>query len=258
MTHYKNVTLLITHYNRPHSLERLLQSLQQAGIGFGAIIVSDDASESAHFKELQVLQAIYHFIIVPGIVNQGLGYNLNKGQRQVTTPYVLYIQEDFEFTPLFITELPEALALLQKDTGLDMVRFFAHFRYPYLVPYSTDFEEVAIPLLATNYNKIYAYSDTPHLRRAGFEQKFGSYREGINADRTEYHMCLSFIKNKGRCVISKHYAGLFRHQNLAEEPSTIHRPGRQFDNSFPLRTIRYFYRQLRYNFDLLTTPKHHP
>lgn len=256
MALYKDVTLLITHYNRPHSLERLLLSLKNAGLGFGAIVVSDDASDGAHFSTLLALQKVYPFVIVPGTVNQGLGHNLNKGQRQVTTPYVLYIQEDFEFTPLFVAALPEATALLSKDAGLDLVRFFAHFRYPYLVPYSTDFEEVSIPFLSTNYNKIYSYSDTPHLRRADFERKFGPYREGINADRTEYYMCISFIKNKGRCVISKQYAGLFTHQNLAEEPSTIHRPGRQFKNGFLIRTARYCYRQLRYNFDLLLAGKH--
>lgn len=112
-----------------------------------------------------------------------------------------------------------------------MVRFFAHTRYPYLKPYSTEYEEVAIPFLALDYHK---------------------------ADRTEYHMCVSFIRNGGRCIISRHYAGVFTHQNMPDEPSTIHRPGRQFSNDFFIRTARYWYRQLRYNFDLLTASRFHP
>lgn len=254
---YKDVTLLITHYNRPCSLDRLLHSLQKAGISFEEIIVSDDASQQPCYRQLLTLQSKYNFTIVPGSINKGLGHNLNKGQQAVKTPLVLYIQEDFEFTPLFIEELPEAIRIMQQDKTLDMVRFFAHSRYPYLKPYSTEYEEVAIPILALDYHKIYAYSDTPHLRRSSFQKKFGPYREGINADRTEYRMCVSFIRNGGRCIISKHYARLFTHQNIPDEPSTIHRPGRQFSNDFFIRTVRYWYRQLRYNFDLWTTPKYH-
>ncbi|RXK87123.1 glycosyltransferase family 2 protein [Filimonas effusa] len=249
---YKDVTLLITHYNRPHSLERLLRSLQQAGIGFEEIIVSDDASDEQHFPLLQALQLQYKFTIIPGQVNKGLGHNLNKGQAAVKTSLVLYIQEDFEFTSLFIQDLPDAISIMNRDAQLDLVRFFAHARYPYLRPYSTAYEEMYMPLFATDYHKIYAYSDTPHLRRADFSSKFGPYKEGINADRTEYWMCVSFIRNKGRCVISRHYAGLFLHHNTPDEPSTIRRPGRQFSNNFFVRTARYWYRQIRYNFDLLS------
>ena len=254
---YKDVTLLITHYNRPHSLERLLRSLQQAGIDFEETIVSDDASDKQHYTLLLELQSRYKFTIIPGQVNKGLGHNLNKGQAAVHTSLVLYIQEDFEFTSPFIHELPDAIGMMNRDEKLDLIRFFAHSRYPYLKPYSTEYEEMHMPFLATDYHKIYAYSDTPHLRRANFSIKFGPYREGINADRTEYAMCVSFIRNKGRCIISKHYAGLFLHHNTPDEPSTIRRPGRQFSNNFFIRTARYWYRQLRYNFDLLTSPRYH-
>ena len=46
--------------------------------------------------------------------------------------------------------------------------------------------------------KIYQYSDHPHLRKSSFLTKFGRYQEGIKGDKTEYNMCVSFIKNKGK------------------------------------------------------------
>lgn len=255
MTRYKEITLLITHYNRTVSLERLLLSIEKLDIAFAEIIVSDDGSDAAHLLYLKQLQEMYKFNLVTSEKNKGLAANINKGQRAASTPYVLYVQEDFEITPLFKTVLPESLAMMKTDKDLDLVRFFAHFRYPYLQPYVGDFEEVAIPALAFDYNKIYAYSDTPHLRRASFEQKFGAYREDLRADRMEYRMCISFIVNKGRCVINRHYASLFMHENLSLEPSTATRPFRQSSKEFVIRVMRYWYRQLKYNWDLLVTPK---
>lgn len=251
----KDVTLLITHYNRSTSLERLLLSVQKLELFFAEVIVSDDASDAPHLQHLLELQTVHSFTIVAADKNGGLGANMNKGQRAVTTPYILYVQEDFEITPFFKEVLPQALTLMEQDKGLDLVRFFAHFRYPYLKPYSGDFEEVSIPGLALDYHKIYSYADTPHLKRATFEKKFGAYREDLKADRMEYRMCLSFLANKGRCVITKHYASLFLHENFADEPSTTTRPLRQSSKEFFIQIIRFWYRQVKYNCDLLFTPK---
>lgn len=256
MDFYRDVTLLITHYNRTTSLERLLLCIQRLDIGFGAVIVSDDASDAVHLQHLCELQAAYSFRLITADRNGGLPANINRGQRAVTTPYILYVQEDFEITPFFKEAMPEALSLMERDKGLDLVRFFAHFRYPYLKPYHGDFEEVSIPPLAPDYNKIYSYSDTPHLKRATFEKKFGAYREDLKADRMEYRMCISFIVNGGRCVITKHYASLFLHENLATEPSTAIRPARQRSKDFLIQIVRFWYRQLKYNRDLLVTPRH--
>ncbi|BAV08358.1 hypothetical protein FLA_4394 [Filimonas lacunae] len=252
---YKNITLLITHYNRTVSLERLLHSIQQLNIFFAEIIVSDDGSDTGHIRLLHALQQKYPFRLITTAKNQGLGANINKGQRAVVTPYILYVQEDFEIAPLFITTLKEAYDIMETDTGLDLVRFFAHFRYPYLKPYNNNFEEVAIPALATDYNKIYSYSDTPHLRRATFEQKFGPYREDLASDRMEYRMCISFIVNGGRCIISNYFSSLFIHDNLAVEPSTAVRPPRQRSRAMIIAVARFWFRQLRYNWDLIRTPK---
>lgn len=84
--YFPDITLLVTHYNRSASLENLLHSFKQRNINFGAIVVSDDGSGSAHFDKLKELQSTYQFNLVPAPKNGGLGRNLNKGQDAVNTP----------------------------------------------------------------------------------------------------------------------------------------------------------------------------
>jgi glycosyltransferase involved in cell wall biosynthesis len=254
MDWYKDVTLLITHYNRATSLERLLASFKELQIAFAKIIVSDDASTAWHQEKLKALEKDYGLDIVWAAHNQGLGANLNKGIRRVGTEYILYIQEDFQIDPLFKTVLADSVKIMEEDKGLDLIRYFAHFRYPYLKPYKDEFEETAIPFFAKDFHKIYAYSDTPHLKRRSFKDKFGEYREDLSSDQTEYRMCISFIVNEGRCLINKHFKTLFTHENLPEEPSTVHRRRYQHSSAFLLRIARYWYRQVKYNFDIWSTP----
>ena len=86
---FKDITLLVTHYNRSRSLERLLAAFKERNILFGDIVVSDDCSKPLHQTYLQKLQTQYPFRLVTGPVNKGLGHNLNKGQEAVKTPLTL-------------------------------------------------------------------------------------------------------------------------------------------------------------------------
>jgi glycosyltransferase involved in cell wall biosynthesis len=80
-SHFKGVTLLITHYNRSRSLERLLLSFENLAISFEAIVVSDDCSKPEHQTYLQNLQLKHSFQLVKGPVNKGLGNNLNNSDH---------------------------------------------------------------------------------------------------------------------------------------------------------------------------------
>ena len=80
---FNNVSLLITHYNRSRSLERLLKTFSNQHIHFGEIIVSDDGSKQEHLDLIHYLQQQYHFRLVTTPVNKGLGNNINKGQDAV-------------------------------------------------------------------------------------------------------------------------------------------------------------------------------
>ena len=248
--HFPQVTLLITHYNRSRSLINLLTVFQQQST-FGHIIVSDDGSLSSHIKALNDFKKVVDFELITTEKNSGLGNNINKGQDAVKTPYTLYVQEDFEPDASFSTHFLNALQFMEKECELDMVRFYAYLKYPYLKPYQKGFSRMLIKPWYTNYHKIYYYSDHPHLRRSSFFKKFGRYAEGLKGDRTEYKMCVSFIKNNGKALFYDDYKALFTQVNSADEPSTMTRNSLTNSNNPVIAVTRYFYRQLKYNFDLL-------
>lgn len=233
--HFPTVALLITHYNRSASLERLLNAFALLNCSFGQIVVSDDGSKPEHQQALLALQQQYDFTLVTTPQNGGLGNNINKGQDAVTTPYTLYVQEDFVPKAEFPARLTDAWQLLEEDPGLDIARFYAYFAYPYQRPYARGFGEMLFhkALWYTNHIKFYVYSDHPHLRRSSFLQKFGRYAEGLNVDKTEFQMCLSFLKHKGRGIFYREFTTLFDQVNSHSEPSTAsYRGDRKYDNAF--------------------------
>lgn len=252
---FNGVSLLITHYNRSASLARLLQGFEDLGCRFEEVIVSDDASRPEHFQELERLQNQYHFRLVSTPVNKGLANNLNKGQAAVKTPYVLYVQEDFTPTEKFPQEFTESISLMEKDPSLDIVRYYAYEKYPYLKPYAGAFMELVYRPWFTNTHKIYCYSDHPHLRRRNFAERFGPYTEGIKSDRGEYRMCISFIRNKGKGLFYKDYKSLFIQENSAAEPSTVKRSEWRNSGNPLVGMVRQLYRQIRYNYDLHIAPR---
>ncbi|WP_461452321.1 glycosyltransferase [Mucilaginibacter sp.] len=140
------VTLLITHYNRSSSLERLLAAFAKQEITFGDIVVSDDGSKPEHLEKLKSLHTIYKFRLITTPVNRGLGNNINKGQDAVNTPYTLYIQEDFNPYPCYKKHLIDALSIVNDRPDIDMVRFYAYFKYPYLKPYRDGYSEMLFKL----------------------------------------------------------------------------------------------------------------
>ncbi|WP_205499823.1 glycosyltransferase family 2 protein [Rufibacter psychrotolerans] len=247
---FEDVTLLITHYNRSNSLERLLRTYEELGCRFGEVVVSDDGSKPEHLQAIRQLQETYSFRLITSPVNKGLAHNLNKGQEAVKTPYTLYVQEDFVPLPAFKTHFPDALALMRQEQELDIVRFYAYSAYPYLTPYKKGYSRMSIKPWYTNYRKIYYYTDHPHLRRSTFLQKFGRYVEGIKSDKAEYLMCLSFIQKKGKGLFFNDFKSLFLQKNSAEEPSTIQRSSWRQSKSPLISLGRDIYRQVKYNFDI--------
>jgi glycosyltransferase involved in cell wall biosynthesis len=254
MHYFPDVTLLITHYNRSSSLARLLKAFQEQNCRFGDIVVSDDCSKPEHLQALGQLQHTYPFQLVSTPENKGLGNNINKGQQAVKTPYTLYVQEDFVPTALFASRFEKALALMQQESSLDLVRFYAYGAYPYLQPYKEGFMEIRYKPWFIRTDKIYCYSDHPHLRRSSFPEKFGRYTEGIKSDKTEYLMCLSFIQNKGRGLFYPGFQDLFTQENTAEEPSTVSRSQWRQSKSPLVSCLRFTYRVIKYNYDLHLSP----
>ena len=247
--YFEEVTLLVTHYNRSQSLERLLSSFNTLQLSFAATVVSDDGSKKEHLERLINLQKKYPFTLVTTPVNKGLGNNINKGQQAVITPYTLYVQEDFVPKPSFRESFAAALYMLQQRNELDMARFYAYFKYPYLLPAGHGFSEMIFKPWYWGYRKFYMYSDHPHLRRSNFSEKFGRYPEGIKGDATEYRMMMNFLQKKGRGIFYEDYKGLFDQENSAAEPGTMKRsPLRNSDNVF-ITGFRNLYRHIKFNYD---------
>ena len=253
MHQHQQIGVLITHYNRSKSLERLLLSLKNLNLAFNEIVVSDDGSQPVHLNELERLQTIYHFKLVSTPVNRGLGHNINKGQDAITSKYTLYIQEDFVPTEAFIQKLQNAKEYLESDAGLDMVRFYAYTKYPNLVPVQHGFSEMQFSqaYFWEGYQKFYLYSDHPHIRRSNFFEKFGRYQEGLNPERTEYRMMMQVLKVGAKVFFYNDHQSLFIQENTAEEPSTFKRNFWRNNDTIFINGLRHMYRYLRFNFDLL-------
>lgn len=251
--HFADVSLLITHYNRSQSLERLLKNLHDIDCSFGDIVVSDDGSKAEHLERLKYLRQLYNFRLITTPVNKGLGNNINKGQDAVITPYTLYVQEDFTVAKDFASHFRDALMIMHDRADVDVVRFYAYFKYPHLKSYKNGFAEMQFSLLKPGYKKFYCYSDHPHLRRSNFFEKFGRYAEGLKGDVTEYRMMMSFLKHKGKSMFYEDYRSLFFQENFAAEPSTMKRDfWRESDNGF-MHLLREVYRFTRFNYDYVFT-----
>lgn len=245
--HYENVELLITHFNRSSSLERLLDSFQKLSTSFGNIVVSDDGSRLDYLAELKKLQKKYEFNLIMARNNKGLGNNINKGQDEVVKPYTLYVQEDFVPEPGFNDNFSRALEIMETDESVDLIRFYAYFRYPYLKEYGQKFSEMVFSksLLKHDHLKFYVYSDHPHLRRSTFFEKFDRYKEGLSGDVTEFDMCLSFIKKGGKGLFIKNFKTMFEQVNTSSEPSTMNRGNWKNDKNAFIKTLRAVYVKFR-------------
>ncbi len=250
-THFGNITLLITHYNRSKSLERLLLAFKDLQVSFSDIIVSDDCSKPEHKVYIESLKENYKFQFITGSVNKGLGNNINKGQDAVTSDLTLYIQEDFVPLDDFPAKLSNAVEIMQERSDIDMVRFYAYFNYPYLKDYKYGFSEMIFSFWKLGYKKFYYYSDHPHLRRSNFLQKFGRYKEGVNPEKAEYGMMLSVLQKKGKAMFFRSFKSLLDQKNSASEPSTMKRNmWRESGNPF-ISLMREIYRHLKFNYDYL-------
>lgn len=252
---FNTITLLVTHYNRSVSLERLLKSFKDQEILFGDIVISDDGSKPEHLNKLLSLQSTYPFRLITTPVNKGLGNNINKGQDAVTTPYTLYVQEDFNPFVGYKKHLQDALSIAEERTDIDMIRFYAYFKYPYLKPYRDGFSEMIFKPWYPGYRKFHCYSDHPHLRRSTFFSKFGRYAEGMKGDRTEFLMAISFLKNNGKAMFYEDYKGLFNQANSSDEPSTMTRSDLRQSSNVLISLLRDIYRNIKHNYDYIMAKK---
>ena len=248
---FPEVTLLITHYNRFQSLKRLLTVFREINCNFGDIVVSDDGSKPEQLEQVLALAKEFSFRAITTPKNRGLGNNINKGQDAVNTPLTLYIQEDFVPSADFGKHFQQAVDLMKSRSEIDVVRFYAYFKYPYLRNSVNGFSEMYFNIFLPGYKKFYYYSDHPHLRRSNFFQKFGRYIEGSSGDFTEYSMMLSFLQKKGKALFYEDFENLLAQQNSSDEPSTMKRNFWRESKNPAVFMLREAYRYTKFNYDLV-------
>jgi glycosyltransferase involved in cell wall biosynthesis len=252
---FDQVTLLITHYNRSSSLRRLLLAFQNLKMKFGEIVVSDDGSFPEHLEQLYQLKEEFSLKLILTDKNRGLAHNLNKGQRSVSLPYTLYVQEDFIPGPLAAQRIKNGIEIMAGNPRVDLVRFYAYRKYPYLRPLEKGFSEMKFNFWKPGFWQFWCYSDHPHLRRSSFLQKFGDYQEGISSDRAEFRMAISFLQKEGIALIHEDYQHTFLQRNSELEPSRVARKKFrkyiQLTNFFLIKFIRTIYRNIKFRIDYL-------
>jgi len=255
---FKDVTLLITHYNRSTSLERLLKAFKDLNCTFEDIVVSDDGSKKLHLEHIESLHSKYDFRLITTPVNKGLGNNINKGQESVNTPYTLYIQEDFTPKPVFPEHFMDALNIMREDKKWDMITLYSYTPYPYLKPYKLGFSEKVFHGAPwyTNNLKFYLYGDHPHLRKSSFLKDFGNYEEGLNVDQSEMEMSFNFIRKNGQCLFYNDHYGLLTQENSENEPSTAsYRKSWKTKDTLAINAAKWLYSKFKFiklNYRLVT------
>ena len=252
---FDEITLLVTHYNRSVSLERLLKSFEEKNIHFNEIVVSDDCSKSEHLNNLELFKDRYGITLVLTDKNKGLANNINKGQRAVKSPFTLYVQEDFIPTERFCQSLIDGFNLIKENPEIDLVRFYAYRKHPFLKPLKNEFSEMKFHFWRPNTYQFNCYSDHPHLRRSSFLEKFGDYKEGIKSDRAEFKMVISFLQHKGKALIHNDIKDIFIQENDAQEPSQVARKKikkyLQLSDSIFIKIVRSVYRNIKFRAEYL-------
>lgn len=250
--HFNQVSLLITHYNRSKSLERLLENFDKVDCSFNEIVVSDDGSRPEHLDYIRNLKDRFQFNLVTTPKNKGLGNNINKGQDAVTSPYTLYVQEDFIPLPGCEGPLAKALVLMEEEPDIDTIRFYSYLEYTHKKPYKDGFSEMVFNHLSFNLDKFPLYSDHPHLRRSNFLKKFGRYAENKNPEKTEFDMMISFLQRKGIGLLFDKYKTVFEQINTSAEPSTMifQRKSWRYSSNIFVNMAKYLYRYALFNYSL--------
>lgn len=247
---FDDLTLLVTHYNRSMSLEKQLNEFSKQ-CSFAEIIVSDDCSNSQEIKKVIELQKQYNFRLVRSDSNKGLGNNINKGQKEVKTNFILYVQEDFVPFPEAVNIIYDGLNELQTSPELDIVRLYAYNKFPYLKEYKKGFSEMLFKPIIKGYRQYYYYSDHPHIKRSSFLNKFGPYKEGITPEQTEYRMMINFLKRRGKGIFFNDYKSVFfiAADSVTKRTSWMH--FRRQKTYFLINVIRDSYRYLKFNLDYI-------
>lgn len=204
------VSFLITTYDRPELLVQTVAALREAVRDWSRceLVIADDGSAAPTREAIARLRPD---VLVRHGARQGLGRNLNHAVAAASGDWHFYLQDDFVLRGPLDDWLAAARAVLESGVAdllrfsppHDSLRFFP--RPPRTVAdvlRGLDLREAtdgqggppfvlarALPGLE---GEAWTYSDTPHLRRADFAEKFGPHLEDARMADTEIAMLRRF------------------------------------------------------------------
>jgi (N-acetylneuraminyl)-galactosylglucosylceramide N-acetylgalactosaminyltransferase len=110
------VTIIIKTFQRPSCLNKLVESIRWFYPFIRIVIADDSKNESAIVSIPTILKKNIHYILLP--FDSGASYGRNRALAEVTTPYVVTLDDDFVFTK--DTKLDVWLNIL-KNSNIDIV-----------------------------------------------------------------------------------------------------------------------------------------
>lgn len=198
-----DISILITHYNRPQDLLSCIEAIKKAAIPNSELIISDDCSETSVIDQIKGIDVTR---IVYSDSNKGLAANLNKGIKACSGDYILYCQEDFMLRQEINTVLDECLELL-KCKKVDLIRFTSNIEFNRLIPISATISLIPKFSFRNWKQNHYQYSDHPFITKRSFYEDYGYYQEGTSGRYGETEFGVRIWKSKARIAITnKAYA----------------------------------------------------
>lgn len=114
---FRNTTLMVKTFQRPYSLNRLLESIDQFYGKYGEdlkIVIGDDSSEE--IEPLQIRNKVIYYKLP---FDTGSGATRNFLLDEIDTNYFIYLDDDYVFTEN--TRLEVLITVLEKNEDIDIV-----------------------------------------------------------------------------------------------------------------------------------------
>jgi glycosyltransferase involved in cell wall biosynthesis len=194
----KQISFLITHYNRPDDLLKCLKAIKNLNISDSEIVVCDDASQCQHLETIEGYEVDQ---LIVAKTNQGLAANINSGIEACQGEYIVYCQEDFVLDLQIRNFLPECLELLDSRKA-DMIRFTSNSPFNKLIAL-TDAVSLIPKFSFQNFlMNYYQYSDHPFITKKSFYRRYGNYLENTSGRYGETEYAIRILKSNAKIGIT--------------------------------------------------------
>lgn len=201
MTNWPDVTIGVITFNRPGDIVRTIDALE-ANIHYSGKLrwlIADDSTPDSDY--LPFLKRTFKRLkpkVITTVTNGGWGVNANNLLANVTTDYLLQLEDDKELhTPL---DLDVQIALMEVHADIGMVRIkgtagdhvVMHQFEADISEWLPDFRhgygsqgKLTYLQLDSGSPSLWLYSNGMHVKRRRFHEFYGLYPTGLNLGETE-------------------------------------------------------------------------